>query len=170
MKKLFCELLVLAFAMTCGTAFAQYSSPVRDVENPAQNPFMAYGYDSSNQGITNFFVALDPLVPANKRLAIDLVTVSCTSSSTDDIFKAFLWIYKKEPSGYSGQGMPVPIIRQGTTYDGKVTWTTAQPMRLYHDGSTGQKLYLDVYHKNYSEASGSCTCVAKVVGGTVNAQ
>ncbi len=143
---------------------------VQDVENPAQNPFLAYGYQTSNQGILNFWVSLNPEVPVGKRLAIEFVTISCTSSNTDDLYKTNLWINKKESGGgMSSHGMAIILNRQGTASDGKATWTTSQPVKLYSDGISGMKIQLEVYHKNYSEPSGSCLCVAKVVGGTVNA-
>jgi hypothetical protein len=144
---------------------------VQDVENPAQNPFLASGSGSNQQGITNFFFNLDPPVPVGKRLAIEFVSISCSSSNTDEISRANLWINKKGTGGgYSSYAMPIPLTKQGIDVSsGKTVWVAAQLVRLYSDYIAGANIQMDIHHKNWSEAEGTLSCYARVVGGTVSA-
>jgi hypothetical protein len=163
-------LLAAVVSITRSDVVAQIRAAlVQDVENPAQNPFLASGSGSNQQYVTNFFFSLDPSVPVGKRLAIEFVSISCSASATDEISRANLWITKKGTGGgYSSYAMPIPLTKQGIdSFSGKTVWAAAQPVRLYSDGIAGVNILLDIHHKNYTEADGTLSCYARVVGGTV---
>ena len=61
------------------SAIAQYSTPVRDVENPARTPFAASGTVTVGPGFAGVFGTPIADVPQNTRLVVDYVSVSCSS-------------------------------------------------------------------------------------------
>lgn len=145
---------------------------VQDVENPAQNPFWSYGYEFSQQGMVNFFVKLDP-VPTGKRLTLEFVSIICTAPADDSIYDVRISVFKKTPAMTSMQ-YPIYIQKQGTDYNGKTTWVASQPVRLYLDsislgGSGPEKIFVNVFHKNWNDPDNSVLCVVDISGSLVNA-
>lgn len=171
MRKVTCTLvLALITIVFSATAFAQYSQPVRDVENPSQNPFWAVGSGSNTKGFVNFFVNIDQVtasIPTGKRLTLEFIAVRCTTPADDSISEARITVTKKPGTQMQ---FPIQIARQGTDVFGQATWVTSQMTRLYLDSvAPFEKIYLNVFHKNYNDDAGTTTCSANISGSLVNA-
>jgi hypothetical protein len=66
------------------SAFAQYSTPVRDVENPARTPFASSGTVTVDPGFAGVFGTPIADVPANKRLVVEYVSVTCSTPAGNE--------------------------------------------------------------------------------------
>jgi hypothetical protein len=163
---------MLVFMVASVIALTLFASPVwaqtrpalvKDVENPAQNPY--WGYDSGTISAGWVNVNLDvATIASGKRLVIEHVAVNCTSDQDDNIYRATIGIYKKSASGWTNYGVPVPVQKQGPTYDGKASWTVSQPVRLYSDG-VGSPTTIDIRH---SKITSDASCFAVISGYTVD--
>jgi hypothetical protein len=69
-------LTAVALTLSAVPTFAQYSSPIHDVDNPARQPVHLQQADSPN-GVFSFTV-----VPANKRLVVENINVQCIANPT----------------------------------------------------------------------------------------
>jgi hypothetical protein len=154
-------LIAVAFSVT---ASAQYSQPVRDVENPARTPFWGYASGTIDLNWVNTYLNAGS-VPSGQRLAIELVTLYCSTDADDTIAKAAIVVYKATPGGYSAWEVPILVHRQGSTYTGRATWTASQPVTLYSDGVAGGGVNVNIHH---SKTTATASCVTFVSGHTIN--
>lgn len=149
-------------------AIAQYSTPVRDVENPARTPLQDYGNATFPMNFINTQISLASL-PSGQRLVIEYVSVRCETDADDNISRVSIGVYKKTGGGgWAQYYFPITVQKQGNTYDGKASWVAAQSMRLYSDsvlaGSTAH--YVDVRH---AKTASTPTCSAFLSGYTIAA-
>ena len=159
-------IVALITVVFSAATFAQYSQPVLDVENPSQNPFWSVGSGQSLQNLVNFFIELDP-VPTGKRLTLEFISMRCTTPADDSIYMARISVFKKPGTSME---YPIQVPRQGTDASGNATWTVSQPLKLYLDSfAWAPKIYVNVFHKNYSAPSGAALCVVDLSGSLVNA-
>jgi hypothetical protein len=140
---------VLATLFLAATASAQFSSPVRDVENPARSPFLwsSHGTVSRSQSSGEFPVAD---VPVRQRVIIEFVSAYCESAPVDNLFYSAISVLAKDrsPEAIPGKPLvrmafPIPLLKQGTTQAGeKAAWAAAQMTRIYAeaDGYGGPPL------------------------------
>jgi hypothetical protein len=73
-------LLAAALLSAAGSAFAQYSAPIHDVDNPARQPFKSFVTGvpvNQNTTVDQDLVT----VPANKRLVLEYVNVRCAPAT-----------------------------------------------------------------------------------------
>src|SRR5260370_32447592 len=78
------RVIVCGAALLCSLANAQtFSSPMRDVENPAHSPLRFSGtVNVTVPGfVGNFNTQIGPALAANRRLVIEHVSVECSSRS-----------------------------------------------------------------------------------------
>ena len=156
-------LAFVLFALALSTTgFAQYSQPVRDVENPARTPIWGYSASTISVGYVNTLIDLTT-VPVGQRMVIEHVGVTCTTDGDDNISRATVWIFKKNVAGYSSYGMPLVVTKQGNTYDGKASWAVSQSLRIYSDG-VGNTTTVDVRH---SKITANASCYAVLSGYTL---
>jgi hypothetical protein len=152
--------LIAAVLSVC--AWAQYSQPVRDVENPARTPVWGYASGTIDVGWVN--VLLDvTTVASGQRLVLEYASVSCTTDADDNISRVTISIYKKTPTGWTSYGVPLVVQKQGNTYDGKASFSVSQLVRLYSDG-IGNTTSIDVRH---SKTTATASCYAVVNGYTL---
>jgi hypothetical protein len=156
-----CAIVLLAAGLST-VGWAQYSQPVRDVENPARTA--VWGHDSGTIDIGWANVMLDMMtVASGQRLVIEHVAVNCTTDADDNISRVTIWINKKAATGMSSYSVPLVVAKQGTTWDGKGSWTVSQSLRLYSDGGGGSTS-IDVRR---SKTTATATCFAVISGYTL---
>ncbi|MBI4877168.1 MAG: hypothetical protein HY822_21245 [Acidobacteria bacterium] len=149
--------------MTGVTALAQYSQPVRDVENPARSPFWSFDGGPISLSTANVILNMGT-VPAGQRLVIEHVAVQCTGDADDNISQATISVYKKTGGGWTSWSVPLAVRNQGTGYDGKGIWTASQVLRLYSDG-VGSATWVNVHHR---KTTSTAHCFAVVSGNTIS--
>jgi len=155
-------LITLAFS---AAAFAQYSQPVRDVENPARTPFWGYAAGAIDAGwINNFFNT--GTIPVGQRLVIEHVAVHCSLNASDSISRVTITVVKKIVDGW--QIFQIPLLSQQQGPDlvgGGISWVTSQQVRLHSDGVAGGTVTVGVYRGNTAAAA---SCYATVSGYTLS--
>lgn len=114
-------------ALCVASAFAQYSSPVRDVDNPARQPVHLHSDFMPSVGV---WVTT---VPANKRLVVEHVYAYCKSAINLVFLNDSAWLV----------GLQQPV--SGSPY-------LSAPIRLYVD--PGNRLGVSA---SSSDLSQSCT-------------
>lgn len=134
-------LLALAAALLAPAALhAQFSQPVRDVENPAQNVFVYQG-SLTLTGTNHAHVAWVPAsaVPQGKRWTIETVGFTCTLvPASASISSAYFSVRTRNGVGQPVQQISVPILmtRQGTVAhqtSNTFEWVGSFTGRAYHD-------------------------------------
>jgi len=137
---------------------------VKDVENPAHSPFVGYASGTIDVNWINHILSVGT-VPSGKRLVIEYVGIRCEGDADDSFPRATINVYKKTGAGgWTSFQVPVQMSLQGTTHDGKASWTASQSLRLYSDGGTGGTS-IDVHHK---KTTATAFCVASLSGYTVD--
>jgi hypothetical protein len=162
--------LGLMLAGAAGSSLAQYSTPMRDVENPDRFPYQERAVGTIDAGFVNTF-ALFP-TPTGKRYVLEYVWVSCTTPSASDTFPQALLSITKIVSPSSTQGFAVTSValeRRGPSFSGGWIWSGDAQLKAYSDynpfaAGGGNAISLNIFH---TDASVSATCTAVVTGHTV---
>ena len=156
--------LALSMILFSAVSFAQYSQPVRDVENPARTPFWGAGSATIPLNYINQYAAVGT-VPVGQRLVIEHVAVQCYMDADDNISLVTIGVYRATAGGgWTNWSIPLVAQKQGATYDGRATWVVSQAVRLYSDGVNGATS-VNVAH---SKTSATATCYVNVLGHTIN--
>ena len=124
----------LAATLLTTSAFAQYSTPVRDVENPARTPIQEKGNTSMPPNFVG--VAGEPLVdiPANQRLVIEEVSVRCfTPPGSSMLTAAIATVHNTGSSSFTTQSFDIPITFKGTDAFNGPVYVGHLSTRLYAD-------------------------------------
>jgi len=148
-------------------AQAQYSTPTRDVENPARTPFQASETLTLTQGIGASFNTTIADVPVNTRLVVEYASVQCTGPSASGPAAVSLAITQRTgPSSFSSLGFQLPVRNQGTSAFGDSIYVAGTPVRLYADrGTSGGGVAAGVLRRG---ATGTTTCIFTISGHTIN--
>lgn len=147
------------------SALAQYSTPMRDVENPDRFPYMESGFMQIDLNTQNNFIFLP--TPLGKRYVIEHVNVVCTSPSVSDSFpQAYLSVLKSTSSFNFGLS---PLVRTGPGAFGGAVWMSQTTLKAYSDANTSsadgsRAMLLNIFHTDFSVRP---TCQATVTGHTV---
>ena len=155
-------MIALIAVLFSAGAFAQYSQPVRDVENPARTPFLGFGSVTIPLHFINQIVSVGT-IPAGQRLVIEHVAATCSADADDSISNVSVSVYKGTPSSWSSVGVPVLAQKQGVTWTGSTTWTVSQPVRLYSDG-VNSATNVNISH---SKTTATASCFVVVTGHTI---
>jgi hypothetical protein len=123
--------VVAALLVMASTASAQFSTPVRDVENPIRSPWRVNTlvYANPNEPYTKTFDIYD--APTPKVFVIEFVSLYCEANSADSIYNVGFAVTTKTDSHY----FHVPISKQGTTHWNDTSWSAAQTVRVYFQTS-----------------------------------
>jgi hypothetical protein len=152
------------------SAFAQYSTPMRDVENPDRFPYMETGFSQIDLNFQNTFVNLP--TPLGKRYVIEHVNVVCTSPSTSDSFpQATLSVLRMTSSSSStgfGFGL-APLVRTGPGAFGGAVWVSNTALKAYSDANAfnadgSGAISLNIFHTDFTVRA---SCRATVTGHTI---
>lgn len=166
LKNRFTALTVIVLILSA-SAMAQYSSPVRDVENPGHSPFWAVGsVNLTAGGFSGSFGTSIATVPAGKRVVLEYVGVSCETAPGDSITEVRLQIPRNLGGGASQLiGFPLSVSRQGNaTFVQK--WVGAGPVKLYAENTPAFTISFGFARSNNAEAA---FCAVFLSGFTINA-
>ena len=160
----------LAFAGLAGPAAAQYSTPMRDVENPDRAPFTMSANGGPSSPYINGFVQF--ATPLGFRYFIDQASLVCTSaSSTDEITLVQLSTLQKTGANFLQSSSITPFImtRVGPAPFGGWYWTGTAQLRAYSDPNVfdtngGRSILYNIFH---TEASSTTSCSGTIVGHTL---
>lgn len=153
-------------ALLAPLAQAQYSSPMRDVENPDRTPYAESVSVTIAPPFVNNFAFLP--TPAGKRVVLEQAALLCvTPSATDQVSVGLLQATKVLGSGVT-QSMTVAILvpqRRAGLFSG-VQWADSQRIKAYSDAvpsaaNGGFGISVNVYH---SETSVTAQCTVSVSG------
>jgi hypothetical protein len=146
-------------------AEAQYSSPVRDVENPARSMFIVTADVDLDSGafFTPFTTAF---IPAGKRLTLEFISANCSAPAEQNLQ---LFIQLRQPGGSFSRAvripmtsLPVPLLPDS------LEWMAGQLVRLYADYHPGGSAQLAIARNG--NGTGAVRCDVHLSGHTVAAQ
>jgi hypothetical protein len=156
-------LAVLAL-LAPAAGLAQYSTPMRDVENPAHSP-LRFSKEIDIAG-SAFAQASLGNVPAGKRYVIELISVSCVFFSAAELTDITLILNEERGNNtvvFHRYSMPFTRLPGDSVVVAR--FISLQPLRLYHDGNA-----VDLaasFSLAQSNPNGACTF--EVSGYTVTA-
>lgn len=147
-------------------ALAQYSTPMRNVDNPDRLLYQESVFVNIQPPFVNTF-AMFP-TPAGKRVVIEWVGLNCSSTSTTDVFPLVLLNVTRVGGSSLSMGL-APTVRTGSgAFIGNVSLgqtalkAYSEPVSGAADGGNG--IYLNIFH---AESSQNASCNATVTGHLV---
>lgn len=164
------HVLLATLALAAGAAQAQFSSPMRDVENPDRFTYQERGSVQIQQPYLNGFINFP--TPAGKRYVIEYVSLTCSTPSAADAFpQVHLNVLRTlGPSSTTTHSAPVVEMRRGgaAPFSGYV-WTGSAQVKLFGDPNPfeptgGNGIYLNIFH---TDTSGTASCSALISGHTI---
>jgi len=145
-------------------AFAQYSSPVRDVENPAHSPLRLVFTITVPDGATSASNPFAATIPMGKRMVVEYVSITCAIAAVFNVDVATLDITTFDPN--SGANDAMPVTKSVANAGGVNRYFASQRVRLYADGVPGPNMGGAVALTG--GAPGPVVCSYVVSGYTVN--
>jgi hypothetical protein len=141
---------------------AQYSSPMRDVENPAHSPYRFSGHVTVPAGQAQGSSG-DILVPPGKRIVIEQISMSCYVS----VASMSLYVpWQSSPQSTSFFRLELPVTQGTPDAFGSTKYFSTQSVRLYADlGVAGIQGLLILSANTASPVS----CDLSLSGYTINA-
>jgi hypothetical protein len=160
----------LMLAGAAGSVLGQYSTPMRDVENPDRFPYQERGSGSINANFLNTFITFP--TPTGKRYILEYVSVDCSTPSASDSFTSVFLTVTKITSPTSTEGYSVANIameRRGPSPFGGYTWAGSAQFKAYSDynpfaSGGGNGIALNIFH---TDTSVSANCTGVVTGHTI---
>ena len=147
----FSRLMLCAGLMAATVAtpvLAQYSTPIRDVENPDRSIFMQNGNATIAPPFLNGFIFFS--TPTGKRYFLEQVSLTCTTPSASDVFVQAAVNTTSVTLGGVG-GPNIPMERRGSAPFGGYVWSGSLMVRMYSDtdGFTaggGSGISFNIFH------------------------
>ena len=164
-----CGLLTGMFAVA---AQAQFSTPMRDVENPDRSPYVQNASASLPSPYVNGFLSFP--TPLGKRYVIEYIAVSCSTPSTTDTFPQVYAGVTKIVSATQLNGFSFPAVvtltKRGSSFFGGFVWEGAAQVKLISDAYTfdpsgGSGITLNIFHTDTNVAA---SCNATLSGHTLS--
>ncbi|OHE80503.1 MAG: hypothetical protein A2107_10555 [Verrucomicrobia bacterium GWF2_62_7] len=129
------QLLALAAALLAPVALhAQFSQPMRDVENPAQNAYVTQReWELTNVFSTNIMVnATAP--PVGKRLTVESLGLRClVDPNVTSVNATVTFRMRNSPNeSLTNATFPIQMARQGAVFN-DVSWVGTFNGRAFHD-------------------------------------
>jgi len=160
--------LALGFAAT--QASAQFSSPMRDVENPDRTPFVLSATGALDTPYVNGFIQFT--LTNGKRYFLEYVTLTCTTPSAGDSFTTPYLVVTQNTSTTSTVGysvVPFYMVRLGAAPFGGYVWAGSAMVKLFSDSGsfgapTGNGVQFNVFHTDNSVRA---TCNGLISGHTL---
>lgn len=165
------RVLTLSALLFAGSVQAvDYSTPVRNVENPDRFPYQESAYFTIDTPYVNNFAYF--ATPSGKRYIVEFVSISCVTPSASDSFpQIYLNLSKTVSGGTIGYGIPLQgLTRTGTSPFGGYIYSGAMTVKAYgdpspYDAGGGNAIYLNVFH---ADTTVRPSCSAAVTGHTVS--
>lgn len=160
--------LTALLALAAGSASAQYSTPMRDVENPDRSPFMLNASGSFEPPFVNTFLFFP--TPTGRRYFIDYVALTCTTPNAADTFtQVLLRVHQNIVNNPLGIAYTLPAIameRRGAAPGGGTTWSFAANVKMFSDPDQmtpggGTNISMNIFH---TDASSRAQCNAFMSG------
>jgi hypothetical protein len=153
-------------ALAAGTASAQYSTPMRDVENPDRSAFMASANGTLDAPFVNGFLFF--ATPAGRRYFIDYVTLNCTTPNVGDGFsQVLLGTRQNVTNGSIGYVAPAIVMeRRGPAPFGGYIWSGTANVKMFSDADQftaggGSSISMNIFH---TDTTSRATCSGFVYG------
>lgn len=161
-------LLALAAALLAPAALhAQFSQPVRDVENPAQNVFVATGF---SQVTNNFVATVMPVqdIPAGKRLTVEALTIRCRVPNEASIITALIRtrVRTSPISSPKEAWFYVHMVKQGEPGNNFTWWVGSLAGRVFTEGDATFPPSVEVTRSPAN--TGDFSCGYSLHGGLTN--
>jgi hypothetical protein len=136
------QLIAGVFFLAAGAAHAQYSTPMRSIDDPGRNPFQLMSQFNTQLPNGNSYTTLTSL-PANatQRLVIDYVNIEINNLSGPVQTQGYVTIEVRTTATptFPIFQMILPVtIMNNTTFGGNAVAVVSQPIRMYL--SAGQTL------------------------------
>lgn len=159
-------ILALIAAAFSASALAQYSQPVRDVENPGHFPFFGSAGIQIAPGSASLYGVTIATVPVGKRVVLEFVAVACDTAPADSITDVRIQIGRVTSTGSNATApVPFPVARQGDATSSSQKWAGASPVKLYADS----QVFPIAFGFARQNTSSSALCNIYVSGFTINA-
>jgi len=146
-----------------GPTFAQYSTPTRNVENPARTPLQETETISLASNIAGTFNVPIVTLPQGTRLVIEYASVLCTGPAAGAPVLVSLTVLDAR----SQIQFQLPLRFQGTTANGTAVHVATTPISLYADPDSTNNDTAVAGTVVRRAASGTTTCVFSVSGHTI---
>ncbi len=158
-----CALLLLFAASPALAQF--YSTPTRDVENPARTPVQVTETITLQPNIAGTFNVPFVALPVDTRLVLEYASVLCTGPSAGAPIITSLTV---TPFGGSQIQFQLPLRSQGTTASGTAVHVATTPIRLYADPDESNNDTAVSGTVVRRAASGTTSCVFSLSGYTID--
>lgn len=147
---------------------AQFSQPVRDVENPANNLFAARSEGSAPGNVTNAIMYV-PSLPAGKRLRIEALTIRCqvpnAASITDAYIETRVKVSPALPPQYTK--FHIHMMRQGEPGTSTTAWVGSLVGHVHAETTfTSDAAAISVFRSPAN--TGAMPCEYSLNGGLTN--
>lgn len=160
-------LALAALAVLAGTAQAQFSSPIRDVENPDRFSYQEAaiaGFDPfESVGVMTF------PTPAGRRYVIEHLALQCNTNSNVESFPVVqLNVLRVTPTGFAPQSLPILQMTRRGFWNGRIVWSGATTLKAYADPDPaeptgGRRIQLAIFRTDVSVAP---LCFGAITGHT----
>lgn len=162
--------LIAAALFLPAAAEAQFSQPVRDVENPAQNAYVIRGNFSQDSGNVQNALGFAAAPPTYKRLTIESLGLRCEVENTATTVHAVVTLRMRNSPAEATTAASIPIlmVRQGQVALNSTRnyWVGTLNGRAFHDNTGGlDGPTFNVFRVPSGEPF-SCTYV--IMGGLTN--
>ncbi len=165
MRKLgFLAMFALVGMTFSARLMAQYSQPVRDVENPARTAF--WGSGNGTFAVNTEILVLDLYaVPAGQRLVMEYVSVTCSTDADDELTEVLIEANKYSAGSGTHYYISIPMQKRAVNLAGKMRWVGSQTVRAYADALPAGAMHKAHFHHNKLASTPYCT--ATVFGHTI---
>lgn len=127
--------LALAAALLAPAALhAQFSQPVRNVENPAQNLYVDSGFRSASGGFVAALMEF-PALPAGKRLTVEALSIQCRVPNAASVTDAYVTTKVRLTPGSQVRETKfrIHMTRQGEPGTSTTVWVGSLQGRVFMD-------------------------------------
>jgi len=163
------HVLTAVLALAAGSASAQYSTPMRDVENPDRSPFMLNTSGNIEAPFANGFLFFP--TPTGRRYFIDYVSLTCTTSNAGDtLTQVLLGVRQNTANGTIANITPaIAMERRGAGPISGTIWSGAANVKMFSDpdlntAGGGTNISMNVFH---TDSSSRAQCSAFIYGHTL---
>ena len=158
-------LLVLSMG-AAAPVYAQYSTPVRDVESPDRAAYMLNGNVTLSAPFINGFVTFASF--PGKRTFIDQIALRCTTTTNTDVITQVGLLLNTGATSSIVSGPDIVMTRVGPpAFGAGSVYTGSVQVKAFVDpvsATVGNAFYLNIYH---TESANTATCTGYVGGHTL---
>jgi len=165
-KRFLSPAIAALLALASVPAWAQFSTPMRDVENPDRSPYMAAVSGNLEAPFVNGFLFFP--TASGKRYFIEYVSLTCTTPNAGDSFtQVFLGARQNVTNGSLGYATPAIVLeRRGPAAFGGTIWSGSANLKMFSDPDNftpggGTSISMNIFH---TDPSSRAVCSGFVSG------